>query len=501
MTVVGVLSANAFNLTFCVVQSFFLPGVFLLIISFFVLDVSLFYLLQCIYLELSLAVWSFLAKRFGRKEDNGCHKATRQLSSKGDQSLRGVQVVSAERLATSGQTLPLPSKRVNQIFSAQKMPAGEMFSECEKLRKSSCLGMPFHFGRSPREEIALGAIEDDAWVHRRQCLREGAEVHRQVRQAVQRKVRPGMELLEIVEMVEKSTSALVGFDPKSPLRRGWAFPTGLSLNEAAAHDTVNPGDARRCLQATDLAKLDFGVHVEGHILDCAFSFTFDPMHDELMEAVREATNVGIRYAGPDAFVSDIGAQIREVMEASEVHRPDGKVLPVRSIKNLTGHLIAPYTIHAGKSLPSTGSGGRARMLAGELWAVETFGSVGGMGYVGGQRNCSHFMRPSGGQPNLVVRRMMSDSAKSLLSIIDRRFSTLAFCPRWLVQEASRCKSPLFDASSQRWWSAPLEELCNLGVVSRYPPLADLPGSYTAQYEHTVLLGARGKEVLTRGSDY
>ena len=35
---------------------------------------------------------------------------------------------------------------------------------------------------------ALGTIEDEAWLHRRQCLREGAEVHRQVRQAVQREV-------------------------------------------------------------------------------------------------------------------------------------------------------------------------------------------------------------------------------------------------------------------------------------------------------------------------
>ena len=32
----------------------------------------------------------------------------------------------------------------------------------------------------------------------------------------------------------------------------------------------------------------------GHILDCAFTCAFDPMHDELMEAVREATNLGRR---------------------------------------------------------------------------------------------------------------------------------------------------------------------------------------------------------------
>uniref|UniRef100_A0A7S1QD91 Peptidase M24 domain-containing protein n=1 Tax=Alexandrium catenella TaxID=2925 RepID=A0A7S1QD91_ALECA len=310
-----------------------------------------------------------------------------------------------------------------------------------------------------------------------------------------------MALKEIVEMVEKGTSTLVGFDARSPLRRGWAFPTGISLNEVAAHDTVNPGDPPRWLKPTDLMKLDFGVQVEGHILDCAFSLAFDPRHDELMRAVQEATEEGIRNAGPDALVAEIGGCIREVMESAEVHRPDGKVLPVKSIKNLTGHSIAPYKIHAGKSLPSVNTGGDVRMLCGELWAIETFGTAGGVGYVTGLGNCSHFMRPNSDAPGKMQRCALSQGALSLLDIIDRRFGTLAFCPRWILQEAAQSKSPLLKGSDQRWWSAPLNELCSMGVVNSYPPLADLQGSYTAQYEHTILLGARGKEVLTRGADY
>lgn len=35
----------------------------------------------------------------------------------------------------------------------------------------------------------------------------------------------------------------------------------------------------------------------------------------------------------------------------------------------------------------------------------------------------------------------------------------------------------------------------------YPPLCDIKGSYTAQYEHTLLLKPSGKEVLSRGDDY
>ena len=55
-------------------------------------------------------------------------------------------------------------------------------------------------------------------------------------------------------------------------------------------------------------------------MDCAFSFAFDPQHDALLEAVREATETGIAHAGPDARVRDVGAAVREVMESHEVRR-------------------------------------------------------------------------------------------------------------------------------------------------------------------------------------
>ena len=47
----------------------------------------------------------------------------------------------------------------------------------------------------------------------------------------------------------------------------------------------------------------------------------------------------------------------------------------------------------------------------------------------------------------------------------------------------------------------LKSLCDAGVVDPYPPLCDARGSYTAQYEHTIYLGASRKEVLSRGDDY
>jgi hypothetical protein len=47
----------------------------------------------------------------------------------------------------------------------------------------------------------------------------------------------------------------------------------------------------------------------------------------------------------------------------------------------------------------------------------------------------------------------------------------------------------------------LQELVDCRAVSAYPPLSEIRGSYTAQYEHTILLRANGAEVVTRGPDY
>lgn len=43
-------------------------------------------------------------------------------------------------------------------------------------------------------------------------------------------------------------------------------------------------------------KVDFGVHVKGRILDSAFTMSFDPTYEKLLEAVKAATNTGIRVS-------------------------------------------------------------------------------------------------------------------------------------------------------------------------------------------------------------
>lgn len=59
----------------------------------------------------------------------------------------------------------------------------------------------------------------------------------------------------------------------------------------------------------------------GHIIDSAFTVSFDPQFDSLKEAVREATNTGVREAGIDARLCDIGAAIQEVQQGRPSVQP------------------------------------------------------------------------------------------------------------------------------------------------------------------------------------
>jgi len=310
-------------------------------------------------------------------------------------------------------------------------------------------------------------------------VRQAAEVHRQVRKYAQTFIKPGIKLIDMCETMENKVRELI---KEKGLDAGIAFPTGCSLNYVAAHWTPNSGDDT-VLQYGDVMKLDFGTHIHGRIIDCAFTVAFDPQFDNLLLAVKDATNTGIKAAGIDVRLCDVGEAIQEVMESYEV-TINGKTHQVHSIRNLNGHSIGPYQIHAGKSVPIVKGGEAKRMEEGEFFAIETFGST-GKGFVREDLEVSHYMKNF--NAGHVPLRM--PKAKSLLQCIEQNFGTLAFCRRYL------------DRLGENKYLMALKNLCDVGIVQPYPPLCDVKGCYVAQYEHTILLRPTCKEVISRGDDY
>lgn len=111
-------------------------------------------------------------------------------------------------------------------------------------------------------------------------------------------------------------------------------------------------------------KIDYGSHIKGLMTDCAFTVAFNPVYDNLLKAVKEATNAGIKAAGIDVRLCDIGEEIQEVMESYEVEIGN-KTYPVKAIQNLCGHSMERYKIHAGNSVPIVKGGSETKMIEGE----------------------------------------------------------------------------------------------------------------------------------------
>lgn len=144
------------------------------------------------------------------------------------------------------------------------------------------------------EKRLLDRMNDDFLTE----YRQGAEVHRQVRQWTQQNVKPGQTLTEIANGIEDGVRALVGhqgLEEGDGIKAGVGFPTGLSINSCASHYTPNAGN-KMVLQQADVMKVDIGVHVNGRIVDSAFTMAFEPRYDDLLAAVKDATNAGIRVS-------------------------------------------------------------------------------------------------------------------------------------------------------------------------------------------------------------
>ena len=90
-----------------------------------------------------------------------------------------------------------------------------------------------------------------------------------------------------------------------------------------------------------MCKIDFGVHVNGYLIDSAFTVTFDPKFKPLLDAVKDATFTGIRTAGIDVRLCEVGENIQEAMESYEIEL-DGNIIPIKTVQNLCGHTINRY---------------------------------------------------------------------------------------------------------------------------------------------------------------
>jgi methionyl aminopeptidase len=242
----------------------------------------------------------------------------------------------------------------------------------------------------------------------------------------------------------------------------------VDIDHVAAHYT-SPNNDLRTVPSGSLVKLDIGVHVDGYIADTATTICFEPRLKSLVDAVEAALEEGLNAIKAGIRVSEVGAKIeREIKK--------GGAIPIR---NLTGHKVARYIIHAGKVVPNVASINGRKLEAGEVYAIEPFTTL--------PRAAGEVVDgPIGHIYRFSKKRSVSDRvARKMLKHIQSEYRTLPFAERWVLRRFP-------GLEGREAFSMLLRSKC----LHSYPQLVEKSHSPVAQAEHTVIVTEDGCEITT-----
>ena len=268
---------------------------------------------------------------------------------------------------------------------------------------------------------------------------EAGKIAAGIRKDAVSKVREGTPLLEVVEYVENRTYDLGG----KP-----AFPCNISVNEIASHYT--PEDSIPCFNSGDVVTIDIGVHIDGYIADTATTTeVVTDKHKKLILATEEALENAISVVKDKIQTRTVGKVIEQTIKKHGFN----------TVKDLTGHSLEQYNLHAGLTVPNHGSLFSNKIKKDSVIAIEPFATY-------GKGNIKY------GESHIFALGRRSNDEKSLK--IKEKFGPLPFSKRWI----------------------PELNIGKMSGIKKYAELIESSGEVVAQTEHTVIVNEDGCEVIT-----
>ncbi|GFO97315.1 methionine aminopeptidase, type II [groundwater metagenome] len=252
-------------------------------------------------------------------------------------------------------------------------------------------------------------------------------------------IKEDVQLLEVAEYAENRIKDLGG---------NIAFPCNISINEIASHYT--PDDDKPRFKNGDVVKLDIGVHIEGFIADTAKTVEVGTEnHTRLIRACKDALDNAILSIRDSVQTRTVGKVIEETI------RKHG----FSPVKDLTGHSLEQYKLHAGMNIPNYGCLFSQKIGKDMVFAIEPFATY-------GRGNIRY------GRPHIYAAGKARTKAHKDIS---ERFGALPFARRWI----------------------PEMSMDDLKGLREYSELIEAGGEIVAQSEHTVIVGEGGCEVITK----
>lgn len=256
--------------------------------------------------------------------------------------------------------------------------------------------------------------------------------------------------LLVIELAEKIEAKIFELGAKP------AFPVNISINEISAHFTPLLEDKTK-IKPEDYVKIDVGVHIDGYIADTASTIRLEGK-DDLIKCSEKMLENALKLFTPGTRIEKIG----------EVIQNTAKEFDFNPIRNLTGHGLDKYDLHAGVIIPNVKILSTKELKEGEVYAVEPFCTTG-----------SGLVKES---EQILIYKWIKDSpirlteARKILGLAKNKFLTLAFAKRWLQKDFSKFKLDLA-----------LKQLTSINALHPFQVLKEVSSKPVAQAEHTIIV--------------
>lgn len=233
-----------------------------------------------------------------------------------------------------------------------------------------------------------------------------------------------------------------------------AWPVNVCVNEVAAH--YSPVDASSVLKEGDIVKVDFGVQVKGYIWDQAFTVCIGNKKNQLIEASEKALEKAVNLVRKGI----------KVYELSEVIEDAVTSFGLKTIRNLSGHGLGRYMVHASPTIPNIKNSIQDE-IHDQAIAIEVF-VTSGSGWVKESEPANVYRFEQDKPVRLWEARKILEQAKT-------DFEGLPFSPRW-IKTVPKLKMEMA-----------IRELLDANAIVAYPPLKEETNSPVAVAETTVLV--------------
>ncbi len=306
-------------------------------------------------------------------------------------------------------------------------------------------------------------------------LQKAGQIAAHVRRETAAKLaQPGTSFLQALDLAEELILKLGG-------EIAWAQ---MGVNETAAHFCPTDEDTGVSKEG-DLIKVDIGVHLQGWIADNAMSVVVGAGSnwDNRDNGGKAGGSKASEAAGATAETAEQQALIKasrnalkaalklvrpgvQLWELGEAQYSEAEALGFTTVKNLCGHTLERYKVHAGISIPTYNNKDKTELQEDWQIAIEPF-VTNGQGYIKEKQPATVFMIEK-------EKGVRSPYAKKIMEEMKGR-KTLPFTTRWLTRRLG--KGVVLG----------LRELQQMDILRSYPPLVEISGGLVAQFEHAAIV--------------